>query len=141
MGARLAVGIMSATRELERMCSEDDSPCDADAEGDADVDGSPYGGILDENMLEDAVGEDDDEDDIDAEGVDDDDIFGEDEPLQIKPLGRLIVPAPLPASALSPALERVASEDVPMPDAPVMSASWIVVGETPREDWEMVEGA
>ncbi|KAJ7189832.1 hypothetical protein B0H12DRAFT_1246514 [Mycena haematopus] len=148
MGARLAVGIMSATRELERLCGEADSS--PDTEGDV----SPYGAILDEEMnLEedaDAVGEDDDVDDIDAESVDDEDMLDSDDegPLQMqkKPLGRLIVPAPLPSSA--PALEQVASEgeammDVQMPDAPVMSSSWIFVGEapSPREDWEMVEGA
>ncbi|KAJ6468329.1 hypothetical protein C8R45DRAFT_467008 [Mycena sanguinolenta] len=141
MGARLAVGIMSATRDLERLCS-DGTDSSADAEGED----SSCGGILDEEMnLEDAdaVGEDDDEDDIDAEGVEDDDIFSDDEgPLQMrsKPLGRVIVPAP--SSAPAPALEPVAGEgepmmDVQMPDAQTMSSSWIIVG----EDWEMVEGA
>jgi len=127
MGARLAVGIMSATRELERMCGDD-----ARAGGDQEM--------LDDGEEDDE--DEEDEDDIDAEGVDDEDMIDSDEDLPLsfmtaKSTGRLI------ASSVSSTVE-----DVAMPDAqPTMSASWIVIEEEralrekEKEDWEMVEGA
>ncbi|KAJ7895073.1 hypothetical protein B0H13DRAFT_2035231 [Mycena leptocephala] len=132
MGARLAVGIMSATRELERMCGDD-----ARAGGDQEM--------LDDGEEDEDEEEEDEDDDIDAEGVDDEDMIDSDEDLPLsfmtaKSTGRLI------AASVS----ATAVEDVAMPDVqPTMSASWIVIEEEreraqrekEKEDWEMVEGA
>ncbi|KAK7032771.1 hypothetical protein R3P38DRAFT_770634 [Favolaschia claudopus] len=133
MGARLAVSMMSAmsaTLELEQLCSDDDDDASSDAES-----------LLDEEMDMDVDLELElDDEDVDAVGEDDD---GEDgEPLQMQmrrghDQGRLISPAcasDLPAPPTSP---------VQAPQPIVLSASWIVVGgespkEKEKEDWEMV---
>ncbi|KAJ7183255.1 hypothetical protein C8R46DRAFT_511981 [Mycena filopes] len=151
MGARLAVGIMSATRDLERMCG-DDAPSDAPSSG----------FYLDEE-----------DEDLDAEGVDEEDLMDEEEVLAAFSVetthegswGRVIVPSSSSSASSAtptPTTTTTTTEDVPMPDAepdfvpmpepepvaPVtLSASWIVVGGGgPGEekqgqgqgDWEMV---
>ncbi|KAJ7433108.1 hypothetical protein FB451DRAFT_1475961 [Mycena latifolia] len=102
MGARLAVGIMSATRELERMCAEEGRSGLALADADAE--------------------ESEDADDADADADDDD---GEDGESQ--------------GGESDEGQESGEDADVPMPDAPQLSTSWIVVPGAEREDWEMVD--
>ncbi|KAJ7900925.1 hypothetical protein B0H14DRAFT_2555736, partial [Mycena olivaceomarginata] len=146
MGARLAVGIMAATRELEAMCApgsfDDGGDADGDESEEENEDEDEAGAEAEECVEETkSVGADAEMDldlddlDIDAEGIDDDDMLS-DEELAVsvaKPVGRVIVPAPAPraprplarsaalASLESPALSsEVPQADVPMPavDAP-----------------------
>ncbi|KAJ7898700.1 hypothetical protein B0H14DRAFT_2675224 [Mycena olivaceomarginata] len=147
MGARLAVGIMAATRELEAMCAPGSFDDGGDAEGDESEDEDENEDeaeaeaeeCVDETKSVGADAEMDldlDDLDIDAEGIDDDDMLS-DEELAVsvaKPVGRVIVPAPAPrsprplarsaalASLESPALSlEVQQADVPMPAPDALS--------------------
>ncbi|KAJ7649769.1 hypothetical protein FB45DRAFT_1017219 [Roridomyces roridus] len=113
MGARLAVGILGATAELERLC-----------------DGASHGHVEEES-------------DEDAEGEIDEELLLE-AVMDVEPDFYLSDP-------------EEAEPDVAMPDAelememsPVLSASWIVLGESQcrmqsrssssaEQEWEMVE--
>ncbi|KAJ7649767.1 hypothetical protein FB45DRAFT_997046 [Roridomyces roridus] len=117
MGARLAVGILGATAELERLCTPGTSHVEEE-ESDEDAEGE-----IDEELL--------------LEGV-----------MDVEPDFYLSDP-------------EEAEPDVAMPDAelemempPVLSASWVVLGESPQalnesrmqsrsaaaeQEWEMVE--
>ncbi|KAJ7807631.1 hypothetical protein B0H14DRAFT_3881836 [Mycena olivaceomarginata] len=108
MGARLAVGIMAATRELEAMCAPGSFDDGGDAEGDESEEEDEDDEAEAEECVEEtkSVGADAEMDldlddlDIDAEGIDDDDMLS-DEELAVsvaKPVGRVIVPAPAPRS-------------------------------------------
>ncbi|KAJ7650833.1 hypothetical protein FB45DRAFT_888911 [Roridomyces roridus] len=122
MGARLAVGILGATAELERLCAGSESEDEEEEEevmheGESDEDAE---GEVDEELLLESI--------MDAE----------------------------PDFYSYSSSEEEAEPDVPMPDAeleapPVLSASWVVLGDSQPEpltpsrirpaehEWEMVE--
>ncbi|KAJ7039698.1 hypothetical protein C8F04DRAFT_1086295 [Mycena alexandri] len=156
MGARLAVGIMSATRELERMCGDS-------AGGGERLFSFAEDEEEEEGLIEDDYDDDELDVDVDAEGVDD--LMDEEEEVLAAfttttttipisagmGMGRLIAAAPSPisftatSSSFLPPNTTPDAEDVPMPDAPLtppttLSASWIVIGgeEKTQGDWEMV---
>ncbi|KAJ7746303.1 hypothetical protein B0H16DRAFT_960975 [Mycena metata] len=163
MGARLAVGIMSATRELERMCETREAERSWNLEG-----AGLFSFAEDDGEDGDMEGLEDEE--LDAEGVDEEDLMDEEEvevlaAFSPASVGRLIAPAPASTSSSLPLPStrsasttatpnaRQEDADVPMPDAPSpttpttpqMSASWIVIGAGGAEektqgqgDWEMV---
>ncbi|KAJ7510520.1 hypothetical protein B0H11DRAFT_2184031 [Mycena galericulata] len=154
MGARLAVGILGATAELERICAgaggcsepvegDEFGGEDEDEDEDGDADDMTEGAqdkeerLLDLDLeleLEDVLAADADID-IDAVGEDED----EDVPMPDAPSPSFASPCPSSPTTANPQQQQ----------HPVLSASWIVVvgdrdlsrdsKEREREEWEMVE--
>ncbi|KAJ7116536.1 hypothetical protein C8R44DRAFT_792783 [Mycena epipterygia] len=113
MGARLAVGIMSATRELERICAMrgEGEGCERGESQEGDDEGDDLDADADEDL------------DADADADADPDFL----------------PLSTPPSSLTTSDTDVPMPDADAPP-PALTASWIVVpGE--REDWEMVDCA
>ncbi|KAJ7760678.1 hypothetical protein DFH07DRAFT_429110 [Mycena maculata] len=128
MGARLAVGVLGATAELERICAYTCSEGDASCSEEVDGDGEEYLPALEMDCMDADIADvllDEGEGELDAMGPlfahPDADGWGAPDQDQDEDAD-------------------AEDEDVPMPDAPPsLSASWIVVGEgEASQGWEMV---